>query len=75
MLDSSLIPPVTVLTKTNEINISVVSFIIPLAYVVQSTVNCILELVEFRGICNALPSLLQELQDRDRVPDSGLMRT
>jgi len=47
---------------------------IPLAYVLQSTVNRVRELIECRSICNTLPSLLQELQDRDRVPDSWLMR-
>src|SRR5260221_6194186 len=74
MLDSLFVTPVTVLTKTNEIYICVVNFMIPLAYVLQSTMNRVCELIECRRICNAFPSLLQELQDRDRVPDSWLMR-
>ena len=63
---------IMVLTKANEIHISVISFMIPLVYVLQSTVNCDLELLELWSICHVLPCLLQELQNRDRAPDSGV---
>ena len=74
MLDSLFITLSMVLTKANEVYISVISFIIPLAYVLQSTMNCVNELMELRLICHVLPCLLQEFQDRDRAPHSRLMR-
>jgi len=61
MLESLFDTPVMVLTKANEIYICVINFMILLAYVLQSTVNHIHELIECQSICNTLPSLLQEL--------------
>ena len=62
-----------VLTKANEIHVGVIGFMIPLAYILQSTVNRDLELLELRSICHVLPCLLQELQNRDRAPDGGVL--
>lgn len=60
MLDALFVTLLTALTKANKVYISVVGFIIPLADVLQSTLNRINELIELWFIRHVLPCLLQE---------------
>ena len=53
--------PSTELTKANEIDICIIDLMVPLAYVRQSTMNRIPELLKLQIVGHGLLSLLQEL--------------